>query len=51
MTTWGWNCSDAECPARAGEDRQRYRTREAAVVAAKAHTAATGHASEVVEYR
>lgn len=51
MSTWGWKCHNSSCTANRGRDRQRYRTAHAATVAGRAHTQATGHGTEVVEFR
>lgn len=51
MSTWGWVCQESGCSSKANGDRQRYRSRDAAQVAARAHAKATGHKAKVVEYR
>jgi hypothetical protein len=51
VSTWGWVCQENGCPSKSDGDRQRYRSKDAAQVAAKAHAKATGHRTKIVEYR
>ncbi|MDI2125823.1 hypothetical protein [Yinghuangia seranimata] len=51
MSTWGWKCLITSCPTIRGKDRQRYRSAHAASVAGRAHSTATGHPTQVVEFR
>jgi len=51
MSTWGWVCQENGCSSKANGDRQRYRSKDAAQVAARSHNKATGHKTRVVEYR